>query len=39
MKEYTPPCIECVSETRDDIISTSITVELPWLPLDDEKEL
>ena len=33
---YESPRVEIVSLSREDIISTSITIELPWLPLEDD---
>lgn len=39
-KNYTEPAVEVVEPTKEDVISTSITIELPWLPLeDDDKEI
>ena len=35
-KNYITPHIELLSVSSDDIISTSPTIELPWLPLEDE---
>ena len=36
MKEYLTPSIELVEISHEDIISTSPTIELPWLPIEDE---
>ena len=33
---YETPSVEFVSISSEDIISTSITIELPWLPLEDD---
>ena len=33
---YQSPNIELVAVVQEDIISTSITIELPWLPLEDD---
>ena len=35
-KNYTEPTVEVVEPTKEDVISTSITIELPWLPLEDD---
>ena len=35
-KTYLAPSIEIVSISCEDIISTSPTIELPWLPVEDE---
>lgn len=36
MNNYTTPSIELISVSAEDIISTSPTIELPWLPVEDE---
>ncbi len=36
MKNYNVPEIEIVPTSPEDTISTSITIELPWLPLEDD---
>jgi hypothetical protein len=33
---YESPKIELISVSSEDIISTSPTIELPWLPVEDE---
>ena len=33
---YQTPNIELVAVAQEDIISTSVTIELPWLPLEDD---
>ena len=33
---YESPRVEIVSLSSEDIISTSITIELPWLPLEED---
>ena len=33
---YTTPSIELITLSSEDIISTSPTIELPWLPVEDE---
>ena len=38
-KNYQSPEIELISLSTEDIISTSISIELPWLPLQDENEI
>ena len=35
---YGCPRVEIVSLSTEDIISTSPTIELPWLPLDDDSK-
>ena len=35
-RNYTTPTIEILSFSPDDIVSTSPTIELPWLPVEDE---
>ena len=35
-RNYITPHIELLSVSSEDIISTSPTIELPWLPLEDE---
>ena len=39
MKNYETPIVEIVALSDEDVIATSITIELPWLPLMDESEL
>ena len=36
MKNYIAPMIEIVELTTEDIIATSLSIELPWLPLEDD---
>ena len=36
MKNYTTPMIEVIDTKEEDIIATSISIELPWLPLEDD---
>ena len=37
MKEnYSTPELECIENAQADVISTSIFIELPWLPLEDD---
>ena len=39
-KQYQTPEMNVVELSEKDVIATSITIELPWLPLaDDEKEI
>ena len=33
---YESPRVEIVPQPTEDIISTSITIELPWLPLEED---
>ena len=35
-RNYITPHIELLSVSPEDIISTSPTIELPWLPIEDE---
>ena len=35
-KNYKTPSAEVVEPNGEDIISTSISIELPWLPLEDD---
>ncbi len=35
-KNYTEPTVEVIETVEEDAISTSITIELPWLPLEDD---
>ena len=39
MKNYITPSLEIVEIKEEDIIATSIAIELPWLPLMDENEI
>ena len=39
MKNYITPSLEIVEIKEEDIIATSISIELPWLPLMDENEI
>ena len=36
---YQSPEIEFISVSTEDIISTSPTIELPWMPVQDEDEI
>ena len=36
MKNYLTPSIELIELSFEDVISTSPTIELPWLPVEDE---
>ena len=36
---YRSPEIEFISVSAEDIISTSPTIELPWMPVQDEDEI
>ena len=36
MKNYITPTLEIVEIQAEDIIATSISIELPWLPLEDD---
>ena len=36
---YISPVVEIIEETSEDVISTSITIELPWLPLEEDREI
>ena len=36
---YTTPEIQMISVASEDIISTSPTIELPWMPVQDEDEI
>ena len=38
-KNYKSPEIELISILAEDIISTSPTIELPWMPVQDEDEI
>ena len=38
-KNYKSPEIELISIPAEDIISTSPTIELPWMPVQDEDEI
>ena len=38
-KNYKSPEIELISISTEDIISTSPTIELPWMPVQDEDEM
>ena len=38
-KNYQSPEIELISICSEDIISTSPTIELPWMPVQDEDEI
>ena len=38
-KNYKSPEIELISIFAEDIISTSPTIELPWMPVQDEDEI
>ena len=33
---YTKPTLEVTEPRNEDIISTSLSIELPWLPLEDD---
>lgn len=35
-KNYTQPSLEVVEPTKEDVISTSLSIELPWLPLEED---
>ena len=35
-KNYQTPEVEKVEMPKEDIVSTSPTIELPWLPVEDE---
>lgn len=35
-KKYKEPALEVVEPSDDDVITTSVTIELPWLPLEDD---
>ena len=35
-KKYTEPTVEVVAPEKEDVITTSISIELPWLPLEDD---
>ena len=35
-RNYITPHIDLLSVSSEDIISTSPTIELPWLPLEDD---
>ena len=37
MKNYETPVVEIVALCDEDVIATSITIELPWLPLTDDE--
>ncbi len=36
---YSSPVLEIIEVKSEDIISTSITIELPWLPLEEDQEI
>ena len=37
---YLTPMVEVVNVSQEDIVSTSLSIELPWLPLEgDGKEI
>ena len=36
---YVTPEIQMISVASEDIISTSPTIELPWMPVQDEDEI
>ena len=33
---YLTPMVEVVNVSQEDIVSTSLSIELPWLPLEDD---
>ena len=37
MKNYETPIVEIVALSDEDVIATSITIELPWLPRTDDE--
>ena len=39
MEKYLTPSIELVEIPPEDIIATSPTIELPWMPVQDEDEI
>ena len=38
-KKYQSPEVEKVEMPKEDIVSTSPTIELPWMPVQDEDEI
>ena len=34
--KYAKPNVEVVEPQKEDVISTSLSIELPWLPLEDD---
>ena len=39
MEKYLTPSIELIEISAEDIIATSPTIELPWMPVQDEDEI
>ena len=37
MKQYETPDVQIVALSNEDVIATSVTIELPWLPLTDDE--
>ena len=37
MKNYETPDVQIVALSDEDVIATSISIELPWLPLTDDE--
>ena len=37
MKQYETPDVQIVALSNEDVIATSISIELPWLPLTDDE--
>ena len=37
MNQYETPAIQIVALSNEDVIATSISIELPWLPLTDDE--
>ena len=35
-KKYSTPELEVVDTHEEDVVSTSLSIELPWLPLEDD---
>lgn len=35
-KKYSTPEVDVVKTETQDVISTSLSIELPWLPLEDD---
>ena len=35
-KKYSEPALEVVDPPKEDVIATSVSIELPWLPLEDD---
>ena len=35
-KKYSTPELEVVDTNEEDVVSTSLSIELPWLPLEDD---